>query len=420
MRLFRSVLVLLLAATLFCGSPASAAAPDAIEVTCDADRSAFRKLIRAASEATFRLFDAETGGIECASYTVDIDDLVVLKAKTDSVKHQSAGNPLEFDKGKPRKFNQIRVVLPGSCSVTTSQQCLKDADCPATETCEPATLCAGENWLEVGVGGKALDCGFSREGKTCAGGSNDGQPCEKDGSCSGAGARCGTRRQLHSVGFAQEAAGGGGIATDLECAPPGCVCTDDIGDSCVDGMHIVDGTVDSDDVANESLTGDDVEDGSLTGADIADGTIQGADLAAGAGAVTVGVKVRRSTAWPMPNNGLFNPVEWDVEVFDTSNFFDESGLPGVQPSTLTVPETGFYMIFVSRQTVTQGNDDKYRVLVNQTTPPILTDLDSGEFDTFSGVYALNAGDSVAFEVDAGGNVRSLLGPDTSFAIVKVP
>lgn len=119
------------------GQVVLASPPDALEVTCDVDRTAFRSLSTAASNATFRLWNAVSGGTQCGSdHVVPMDQILALRPKGD-----------KFDGQSPRKFLELRARLGTDGASGT-----------------PVTLCAGgETWLEIEVASTTLTCDFSAD-----------------------------------------------------------------------------------------------------------------------------------------------------------------------------------------------------------------------------------------------------------------
>jgi hypothetical protein len=135
----------------------SSAAPGGVDVSCDVDRIAFRAASRNESGVAFRLWNAETGGSQCGSaYVVAMQDLVVLKAKTE-----------RFDAQAPRTFLEIRATVGSDAT--------------------PVQLCPGEEtWIDVSVGTVTFTCDFSAH--TPAG-----------------------RKRLHGVAYARNGGGGGSV-----------------------------------------------------------------------------------------------------------------------------------------------------------------------------------------------------------------
>lgn len=187
----------LVAASILAMTPTpTLAAPGGVEVFCDVNRKLFRLHAKSASEVTFRLFDAETGGGEVGTgYVVPMGELRVLKAKPES-----------YDGVKRRAYATIQATF-GS-----------DLD--------PVDLGSGEVWLDLDVAGNLVGCDEGRKTK-------DDPLFEV------------RRRKIDSGAFAVEA-GGEGPATDVDCV--GCVDGIDVEDESVTGDDILDGSVCTDDI----------------------------------------------------------------------------------------------------------------------------------------------------------------------------
>lgn len=127
-------LMLVTVIAVFDTAPAQAAAPGAVEITCDVDRRTFRTLAKSETQVTFRLWDAESGGAQCGTAQIVLmKDLKVFNSKTD-----------RFDGQKTRRFASMRAVLGSDAS--------------------PIQLCTGaETWLDVTVGTTTLTCDFSAD-----------------------------------------------------------------------------------------------------------------------------------------------------------------------------------------------------------------------------------------------------------------
>ncbi len=143
---------------------ARAATPDSLGITCDVDRTTFRSAAGSATTATFRLWNAESGGLQCGSdHVVAMADVLAQRPKGD-----------KFDGQRPRKYLELSAVL-GTAGASGT----------------PAVLCAGtETWIDVQIGSTTLTCDFSAD------------PNSKQGVAPDAPAR----RRLQPVAYAQESA----------------------------------------------------------------------------------------------------------------------------------------------------------------------------------------------------------------------
>jgi hypothetical protein len=113
-------------------SSALATVPAGLDITCDLDRKIGKVAAATATEVTFRLWDAASGGTQCGTgQTVPMAELVTLKEKRDRIDGQ-----------KSTTFWRMEAVLPS------------------------ATLCSGDSWLEVAIGTQTLGCDFSRPNAT--------------------------------------------------------------------------------------------------------------------------------------------------------------------------------------------------------------------------------------------------------------
>lgn len=140
-----------------------ATAPDSLQITCDVDRTAFRKLSSGASQATFRLWSAASGGTQCGGdHVVPMGDILAMRPKGD-----------KFDGQPPRKFLGLRVVI-GSAGASGT----------------PVELCDDQTWVDVEVGGDTLTCDFSADANSRQGVAPDAPP----------------RRRLEAVAYARESA----------------------------------------------------------------------------------------------------------------------------------------------------------------------------------------------------------------------
>lgn len=141
---------------------AQATPPDSLEVTCDVDRTAFRNAAGSATTATFRLWDAESGGLQCGSdHVIAMDKILAQRPKGD-----------KFDGQRPRKYLELHTVL-GTAGASGA----------------PVALCSdAETWIDVQVGTTTLTCDFSAD------------PNSKQGVLPDAP----ERRRLQSVAFAKE------------------------------------------------------------------------------------------------------------------------------------------------------------------------------------------------------------------------
>ncbi len=99
-------------------------------------------------------------------------------------------------------------------------------------------------------------------------------------------------------------------------------------------------------VKDGTLTGAKIKDATLTGAKLADGAVTEAKLADGAVAPTKmgtipGARVRRTTAVDV-NNASTAVLSWDATDYNVGSVFD-----GAQPTRMTAPVAGRYMIIAS-------------------------------------------------------------------------
>jgi hypothetical protein len=124
------------AALVCAGGVALAQVPGSVDVVCHVDRAAFRTAAKAAADVTFTLWDAESGGTPCDSRTVSVDDLTVVRVKTD-----------KFASRRPLKFAEVRAAIGSDVS--------------------PINPCAGdETWLDVTVASTTLTCAYGEASPT--------------------------------------------------------------------------------------------------------------------------------------------------------------------------------------------------------------------------------------------------------------
>jgi hypothetical protein len=99
------------------------------------------------------------------------------------------------------------------------------------------------------------------------------------------------------------------------------------------------GSVQGIDILNETLTNDDIGPDAVRGSEIADGQVGTADQA-----VIPAARVGRTSTQSIPDNGLFNAVNFDSESdahhFDTANLHDTA----TNNDRLTAPVSGLYFI----------------------------------------------------------------------------
>ena len=126
-------------AAITCATIAFAQVPGGVEVACDVDRPTFRHLARDATEVTFRLWDAETGGSQCGpDYVVPVGDLMVFKRYSDRIR------TADTDALQRRKVLRISAVLGSDSS--------------------PVELCSGSGtWMDVSVGTMTMTCDFGAQ-----------------------------------------------------------------------------------------------------------------------------------------------------------------------------------------------------------------------------------------------------------------
>ena len=159
----RSVLSVLVCLAVFAPATVRADAPDSVEIRCDVDRTAFRRLSGDAPYAIFRLWSAAAGGTQCGiDHVVPMNGILALRPKGD-----------KFDGQAPRKFLELRTVLGTTGNSLT-----------------PVQLCGDETWVDVQVGSTTLTCEFSADPNSKQGVAPDAPP----------------RRRLQAVGYAREAA----------------------------------------------------------------------------------------------------------------------------------------------------------------------------------------------------------------------
>jgi hypothetical protein len=157
-------------------------------------------------------------------------------------------------------------------------------------------------------------------------------------------------------------------------------------------------------VKNATLTGAKVKDATLTGAKIQDGSLTGADLAsATVDAAKIGTipgaRVRRTAAFPVPGNLSGS----SVLSFDTTDFNIGGVFDAAQPSRMTAPIAGRYLIVATaRWAPDNAGRRTLALVVNGTAPQIArsnvsaysTNSNLAPEQTAEAIYKLNAGDYV--------------------------
>lgn len=150
---------------------------------------------------------------------------------------------------------------------------------------------------------------------------------------------------------------------------------------------VLNGNIDADNLANGAVNSDKIADGSITPSDIA---------------VLDKCRVYRATDTTHTSNGSWQAVAFVSESFDTNSLHDNS----TNPSRLTVPATGYYMIFAQIQFASNATGNRgLRFRKNGATNsglgggnfmPAISGA-SARINIHSGPVSLTAGDYVEIE-----------------------
>ncbi len=124
-----------------------------------------------------------------------------------------------------------------------------------------------------------------------------------------------------------------------------------------------------------------------------------------------GVKVSLSTQAFLSNT--LSTVEFDVEDYDTSNFFDSG-----TPSTIIIPQTGYYRINLLVLTSQEGSGASYTVQLRRNAGNLFTSTMSAfQSGTYNEILLLNGGDEIKLYASEEESVGSIL--EDSFLIVEL-
>lgn len=97
-------------------------------------------------------------------------------------------------------------------------------------------------------------------------------------------------------------------------------------------------------------------------------------------------------------------IEFDVENFDTEGYFVSS-----QPTTITIPRTGYYRINLLALTGTEGYGASYTIELKRNASNLFVDtMSANQAGTYTEVLLLDVGDQIKLFASEGDGIGSLL------------